>query len=85
MKAVIVGYLRGHNRQYVNQVLVKPLELDDPRLAPQLIGRKIVYRDKYGNTYVGKVVDTHGRKGLVIARFRRNLPGQAIGELAELL
>jgi large subunit ribosomal protein L35Ae len=34
---------------------------------------------------VGKIVDLHGKKGLVRARFRRGLPGQALGTTVELI
>jgi len=53
--------------------------------ASKCIGYKVVYRDSNGNVYRGKIVRLHGRKGLVRAVFKPNLPGQAIGGVAELI
>ncbi|MDI6805626.1 MAG: 50S ribosomal protein L35ae, partial [Candidatus Bathyarchaeia archaeon] len=36
------------------------------------------------NKFVGKIVALHGKKGLVRVRFRRGLPGQALGTKVEL-
>ena len=78
LPGVILGYQRGPNEQYPNYVLVRVAR--DYKEACRLIGHKVVYKDKWGNEYIGKVVRAHGKNGVVVVRFRRNIPGQAIGD-----
>ncbi len=73
-----MGYRRGSNTQYVNQVYIKVL--DYPNVY-SLVGCRVRVVDGYGNTYLGKVIKVHGRSrnSVVIATFNRNVPGQVIG------
>ncbi|HDN75794.1 MAG TPA: 50S ribosomal protein L35ae [Acidilobales archaeon] len=77
---VILGYRRGSNTQYVNQVLIKVFSSKLKNVS-NLIGCKVLVKDGHGNEYRGKVVRIHarGRNNVVIAVFNRNLPGQTIG------
>ncbi len=85
VRAVIMGYRRGSNTQYTNQVILKLLGVS-AKEAGTFIARKVVYRDRHGNVYRGRIIRRHGsRNPLVIAVFHPNLPGQAIGEEAEVL
>ncbi len=77
---LIIGYRRGTNTQYTNQVLARIHGIESHKQAAQLVGWKALYVDKYGNKYYGKIVGVHGRKGVVKIVFKPNLPGQAIGE-----
>jgi len=52
--------------------------------AGQLIGRKVVWKEGK-NEIIGKIVSLHGRNGVVKAKFRRGVPGWAIGTTVELL
>lgn len=76
---IVVGYRRGSNTQYENQVLIRVDGITSRSGASRLIGWRVVYRDGKGNTYNGRIVGVHGGKGIVVARFNRNLPGQSIG------
>ena len=76
---LVIGYRRGSNTQYENQVLLRVDGIHTRNEAAKLIGWKVLYRDNKGNTYHGKVVRVHGGKGVVIAVFKPNLPGQAVG------
>ena len=38
-----------------------------------------------GNEIVGKITRVHGKKGAVIARFNKGLPGQAIGTSVQII
>jgi ribosomal protein L35AE/L33A len=41
---------------------------------------------KFGkNTFIGRIMGLHGKKGVVTVRFRRGVPGNAIGEKVELV
>jgi len=37
------------------------------------------------NTLIGKIVGLHGKKGVVRAKFRKGVPGQALGTTVELV
>ncbi|MCE4619542.1 MAG: 50S ribosomal protein L35ae [Desulfurococcales archaeon] len=81
VKAVIEGYARGGGRQYPNKVILRVLDYNGDVSA--LTGKRVIYRDAKGNVYKGRVIRRHGRRNpLVIAVFDRNLPGQAIGQIA---
>lgn len=84
-RGVVMGYRRGMNTQYTNQVLVRVVDTVMKRVDG-LIGAKVLVKDQWGNTYVGKVVRVHarGRNNIVIAKFKRNVPGQVIGEPVQI-
>ncbi len=85
VRGLIIGYRRGSNTQYPNEVLVKLYGIDDKRHAAGFIGKKIVYVDEKGNVYRGKIIGVHGNKGVLRAVFKPNLPGQAIGKEFRLI
>ncbi len=81
---IIVGYRRGPNQQYTNQVIMKIDGVVNRRQAARFIGSLVKIVDKHGNVYKGKIVGTHGCKGYVRAVFKPNLPGQLIGVTATI-
>ena len=52
--------------------------------AGQLIGRKVSW-PLGERKCIGKIVSLHGKNGLVKARFRKGVPGQALGSLVEII
>lgn len=52
--------------------------------AGQLIGRKVVLKYEKNN-FIGKIMGFHGKKGVVKAKFRKGVPGQALGTIVELV
>lgn len=76
---VIVNYRVGPREQYSRECILQFPGVNSRREAGQLIGRKVAWSDGKKNTIVGVIVAPHGNKGLVRARFRRGLPGQALG------
>ena len=50
----------------------------------QLIGRKVVWTEGKGKI-IGKIVGLHGKKGVVRAKFRKGVPGWALGTAVELV
>jgi large subunit ribosomal protein L35Ae len=52
--------------------------------AGRLIGRKVVWKGGK-NKFIGKIVGFHGKKGLVRVKFRKGVPGQALGTTVELV
>ncbi|MHA2393876.1 MAG: 50S ribosomal protein L35ae, partial [Promethearchaeota archaeon] len=62
-----------------NQVLIEIAMVDNRLKAAEFIGRKIVWENESGTQIIGKIIGTHGKKGVVKAAFKKGLPGQAIG------
>jgi large subunit ribosomal protein L35Ae len=81
---VIVNYRAGPKTQRPKECIIQFSHVKSVSEAGRLVGRKVAW--KYGrNKFVGKIVALHGRKGLVRARFRRGVPGQALGTAVELV
>lgn len=83
MKAIIEGFARGGGRQYPSKVIVRVIGYEGK--VDSLLGKTIIYRDGKGKVYRGRLVRRHGKRNpLLIAVFKPNLPGQAIGSIAEI-
>ena len=80
----IINYRVGPKTQRPKECLIKFPNVDSAKKASTLIGRKIAW--PIGERKViGKIVATHGNKGLVRARFRKGVPGEALGSLVEII
>jgi len=78
-KGVVTSYRRGKRTQRNNQMLIEIDTVDNRSKAAEFIGRKIVWENESGTKIIGKIIGTHGKKGVVKAAFKKGLPGQAIG------
>ncbi|MBD3405851.1 MAG: 50S ribosomal protein L35ae [Candidatus Lokiarchaeota archaeon] len=78
-RGVVVSYRRGKHLQHTNQVILKFDNIESRNEAASLIGQKIKWTSSVGKETLGKVLNVHGNSGAVRAKFRTNLPGQAIG------
>ncbi len=85
MKAVILNYRQGKRTQSTNQLIVKPEKSSNKEDASKLMGRRVEWITPSGKKIVGKVTRVHGRKGTVIAKFSKGLPGQALSTEAEII
>lgn len=85
MQGTILSYRRGRHTQNVNQVLVELEGLDSREKANELIGKKLVWKTPSGKEINGEIIAVHGNKGVVRAKFERNLPGQSFGTKVELI
>jgi len=80
----IVSYRRGPKTQRSKECILKFPNVKSSREAARLIGRKIAW--PVGARKIrGKIVALHGKKGLVRARFRRGVPGKALGTRVEII
>lgn len=81
---VIINYRLGPKNQTSRECIIQFNHVKSVSEAGRLVGRKVAWKSGK-NKIVGKIVALHGRKGLVRARFRRGLPGQALGTTVELV
>jgi len=84
IRGVIVSYRRGPKTQKPKEYLIQFLKVKSAGEAAQLIGRKVAWATRRRKT-IGKIVSLHGKNGLVRARFRKGLPGDALGSTVKLV
>lgn len=92
----VEGRFVGYRRNVVYQREQQPLLAIDgvscKSEVPFYLGKRVAYvykvnRSKHGRSYKviwGKIIKAHGNNGLVRAKFRHNLPGQAIGNAVRI-
>lgn len=85
IQGIIVNYRVGPKTQRSKEYIVQFLHAKNASQASQLIGRKVAWKTSKNKKIIGKIVALHGRKGLVRVRFRKGLPGQALGATVEVV
>ncbi|MEM2971760.1 MAG: 50S ribosomal protein L35ae [Candidatus Bathyarchaeia archaeon] len=83
-QGMIVNYRVGPKTQKPKECIIQFVNVNYIADASGLIGRKVAWKTGK-NKLIGKIVALHGNKGLVRARFRKGLPGQALGTTVELI
>jgi large subunit ribosomal protein L35Ae len=83
IQGIIINYRMGPRSQKSKECIIKFAHINSVSEASRLIGRKVVWKIDE-NRILGKIVDLHGKEGLVRARFRKGVPGQALGTNVEL-
>jgi len=84
LRGFIISYRRGPKTQKPKECLLKFPHVTSPSEASNLIGRKVAW-PVGKRKCIGKIVAPHGGKGLVRARFRKGVPGEALGSPVELI
>lgn len=80
----IVNYRTGPKSQTSSECLIEFETVNSASIAGKLTGRKVSWKNG-SNKLIGKVRGTHGKNGMVRVRFTRGVPGQAIGNIVELI
>ncbi len=80
----ITNYRVGNKSQTPQECLVEFKGINTVALAGNLVGQKVAWKSKE-NVRLGQVKGLHGRNGIVKVRFRRGVPGQAIGTVVEIV
>lgn len=78
-KGIVTSYRRGKHKQHTNQVILVFDGIDSRSTAATLVSNKVKWVSESGKEFLGKILGVHGNSGAVRAKFRTNLPGQAIG------
>ncbi len=84
LHGIIVNYRVGPKTQRNKECLLRFPDVKSREEASRLIGRKVAW-PVGERKIIGKIVAVHGNKGLVRARFRKGVPGQALGSFIELV
>jgi large subunit ribosomal protein L35Ae len=79
-----MNYRIGIRTQKSHECLVQFNDVVAAAKAGQLIGRKVIWKGK-NKKLIGKIVDFHGKNGSVRVRFKKGVPGQALGAQVELV
>jgi len=84
LKGIVVGYRIGSKTQNPKECLISFSGIETVNEAGRLIGRKVAW--PVGERKCrGKIVALHGKKGIVRARFKKGVPGQALGSSVEVI
>ena len=78
-RGVVASYRRGKHLQHTNQVILIFDEVKTRAEAAGLVSRKVKWTSPEEKEFLGNILGAHGNSGAVRAKFRTNLPGQAIG------
>ena len=79
-----MNYRIGIRTQMSRECLVQFTSIDTAAKAGQLIGQKVIWKGE-NKQFVGKIVGFHGKNGTVRVRFKKGVPGQALGTVAALV
>ncbi|HII85219.1 TPA: 50S ribosomal protein L35ae [Candidatus Bathyarchaeota archaeon] len=66
-----------------NECLIQFTDVATVAKASNLIGQKIVWEGE-NKRLIGKIVGFHGKNGIVRAKFKKGVPGQALGTMVKL-
>ena len=98
-KGIVLGYKRGQRNQQTNTSLIKIEGVNDKKETAFYLGKRLAYvyrvkrkrsakgEKKPRNVRVmwGRVSRSHGNSGVVRAKFKRNLPPQAMGKIVRVV
>jgi large subunit ribosomal protein L35Ae len=80
----IVNYRIGIRTQASHECLIQFTHLTSASQAGQLIGQKVVWKGEK-KSFNGIILGAHGKNGALRARFKKGVPGQALGTTVELV
>lgn len=80
----VINYVLSKHLQHPKNIVLRFNGVDSEDVASKLIGRTIIWISKGGKEIRGKIVSFHGKSGAVRARFRKGLPGEALGTIVRL-
>ena len=79
-----MNYRIGIKTQSSRECLIQFNGVYSAAQAGRLMGQKVVWKDE-NKKLIGKIIGFHGRTGTVKARFKKGIPGQALGTTVELV
>ncbi len=84
LQGIIVSYRSGPRTQSSKECILRFPGVESVGEAARLIGRRVAW--PVGERKIrGKIVGLHGSNGFVRVRFRKGVPGQALGSTVEII
>ena len=83
-QGIIVICRRRPKTQKPKEYILSFSDIESVSGAAQLIGRKVAWPVRKHEVR-GKILALHGKNGLVRARFKKGVSGQALGSLVEII
>jgi large subunit ribosomal protein L35Ae len=80
----IVNYRIGIRTQLSRECLIQFTDVVSAAQAGQLVGQKVLWKGE-NKKHIGKIVGFHGKNGVVRVKFKKGVPGQALGATVELV
>ncbi|EJW03763.1 hypothetical protein EDEG_01958 [Edhazardia aedis USNM 41457] len=80
--ALFVSHKRAQRRIYPQYALLKMDTCINRKMAKKYVGHAVSFTKSSGETVDGVVWRPHGKRGVVAAKFKRNLRPQDVGKLA---
>ena len=80
----IMNYRIGIRTQMSDECLIQFTDVFSAAKAGKLVGQKVVWTGEK-KKLTGKIMGFHGKKGVVRVRFKKGVPGQALGTMVELV
>ena len=80
----IMNYRIGIRTQMSRECLVQFTDIVTAAKAGRLIGQKVVWKGE-NKKFTGKIMGFHGKNGVARVRFKKGVPGQALGTTVELV
>lgn len=80
-----MNYTGGRHTQHPNRLVILPEGISSKETASKLVGKQVEWTTPSGNKITGRVDKIHGRKGSILVKFEKGLPGQALGTEVEIL
>lgn len=79
-----MNYRIGIRAQMSRECLIQFAHVDSAAQAGQFIGQKVTWKGE-NKKFVGKILGLHGKNGTVRVKFKKGVPGQALGATVELV
>ncbi len=84
IKARIYSIRRGSIGYSRDAIIIVP-GVETAADAAKFLNAKVVWRSRAGAEIIGNVLKVWGKHGQLLVRFRRGLPGQALGDTVDLI
>ena len=80
----VINYRIGIRTQMSNESLIEFGQTSSEAPKESLIGKKVLWKSGKSE-FRGSIVGFHGKNGVVRVKFKKGLPGQALGDRVELV
>ena len=84
MEGILTHYRRGRRTYHGNQMILTVESVDSRDKAKTFLSKKVTWTSPAGKAISGQITNMHGNKGAMRVQFEKGMPGQAIGQKANV-